>query len=223
MATVAARGLKIGTIIDKTLGVIEHNARSALLYLAAVTAISAAITYYSLAMTAPMQQLPIGLLKFLVGVVAAYLLLDAMLRKTGLRERRDVEAFYPYLGLSILYTLGVVLGFILLIIPGLLVMARWSISQPLIVARGGSVMRALGESWEQTRGNEFPILVAAFAIILPLIAVLIACSLLFEPSDLVGLVVTQLATSAMSVISLATGVAIFGLIVSRSGAASPMN
>lgn len=220
MAYLAPRGLKIGTIIDKTLGVLEHNAVPALLYLAALTAINGAIAWFALTMTAPTQALAFGLLQFVVGIVAAYLLIEAMVSKTGLRSRTQAEMFYPYVGLSILYTLGVFLGLLLIIIPGLLVMARWSIAQPMMIARGDGVMKALGESWEQTKGNELQILVAVFALLLPLIAVLIAVSMIFEEGDLVRLVVTQLASSAMSAISLATGVALYGLIVGRRMAAS---
>ena len=42
-------------------------------------------------------------------------------------------------------------------------MARWSIAQPLLVARGDGVMAALGESWERTKDKEFQILGAALS------------------------------------------------------------
>ncbi len=218
MATLPSRELKIGKIIDKTLGVVEHTATAALVYLAALSVVNVAVAYFTLEMIAPMQQLVIGLGKFVVGVAAAYFMLEAMVRKTGLHET-DEETFLAYFGLSVLYTLGVLVGFILIIFPGLLVMARWSIAQPLLVARGEGVTKSLGESWERTRGNEFPILVAAFALILPLIAILIACSVMFEKENLIGIVVTQIATSATSVVSLAMGVALYGLIVGARGVA----
>ena len=53
----------------------------------------------------------------------------------------------------------------------------------------------------------------------PLIVVLIASGLLFKQEELVGMVVTQLASSAMSVVSLSTGIALYGLIMSREDAA----
>lgn len=216
MATLPSRELKIGTIIDKSLGVVERTMSTALIYLAVLTVINVAIAYFTLGMTAPMQQLVIGLVKMVVGIVAAYVLIEAMLGKTGLRTRANEDVFLGYLGLSILYTLGVGIGFILLIIPGLLFMARWSIAQPLLVARGQGVMQSLGESWEQTKGNEFSIIVAALALLIPLIAVIIACSVLFEKDDMIGIVVTQLASSATSIVSLGMGVALYGLIAART-------
>ena len=44
-------------------------------------------------------------------------------------------------------------------------------------------MKALGESWERTSGNEFQILGAALALLILPIAVMIACSILFEPGQ----------------------------------------
>ena len=206
------RHLKVGTIIDKTLGVAEHSAVAASIYVVGLGAMNAILTYYTLEVTAPMVRLGVGLVQFVVGISAAYLLLEAMLRATGLSTRTDKDTFFPYFALSILYTLGVLAGFLLIIIPGLLIMARWSIAQPMLVAQGEGVMKSLGESWERTSGNEFQIIGAALALLLLPTALIIACSILFEPANLAGIAVTQLATSATTVISLAMGVAVYGLI-----------
>ena len=213
MATVAPRELKIGAIIDKTLGVLERAAVPALIYFAALTVINCAITYFTLAMIAPLQALAIGLLKMVVGIVAGYLLLDAMVRKTGLRSGKGQDTFLTFFGLSLLSGVAVLVGMLLLIIPGLFLIARWSIAQPLVVARGDGVMQAFGESWERTRGNEFQILIAMLALLVTFIAIVIAGTALFEKTDIIGIVVGQIGSSAMSAVSLAMGVALYGLIV----------
>jgi hypothetical protein len=213
------RSLKIGTIIDKTLGVVELSLMPALVYALALTAINGAVKYFTLEMTAVTDQLVIGLASFAVGVVAAYLLLEAVVQRTGLRSRGDGDVFVPFVLMSILATLGVLGGLILLILPGLVIMARWIIAGPLVVARGDGATRALGESWERTRGAEWPILVAAFALLLPLIAVIVACGVLFDPADPIGIGVSQLFTSATSVVTQAMGVALYGLIVGAPAAA----
>ncbi|MBO9519262.1 MAG: glycerophosphoryl diester phosphodiesterase membrane domain-containing protein [Porphyrobacter sp.] len=220
MVMLTSRNLKIGTIIEKTLAVIEHCIMPVLIYAAGLTLINSAIGYFTVGMTQPMDQLVIALGKFVVGVVSAYLLFDILLRRTGLISRTEGDVFLPYVGLSILYTLGVTAGMILIIIPGLVIMARWIIAQPLLIARGDGIKQALGESWERTRGSEFTILGALFALLLPLIAVIIACTIMFDPADPVGIVVGQLATSATSVVSLAMGVAIYGLIIGRESTAT---
>jgi hypothetical protein len=213
MAISPARELKIGKIIDDTLGVLEKGAMPALIFVLVLTAASLPITYASVGSTAPLNVASGQLLQSIVGVVCSYFLLVVLMRRTGLQSGSAEDVFLPYLGMSILSALAVTLGMIALILPGLFLMVRWSIAQPVIVARGGGVMASLGESWERTRGNEFPIFAAALAVLVPMIAVIIAVSVFFEEGNLVGMVVSQIATSGISAVFLAMGVALYGLIV----------
>ena len=213
------RQMKIGTIIDKTLGVVEYSAAPVAMFVAGLTVVLAAVKYFTLGMGIT-EQLGSGLAQFVASLTAAYFLLDAMVRKTGLRSRTNDDVFFAYIGLSILYTLGVMAGLIALIIPGLVIMARWILAQPMMLARGDGVMQALGASWERTKGNEFQILIAMLALYVLPIAIVIACSALFDPADPVGIVVSQLASSAMSALSLAMGVALFGLMEGAQATAS---
>ena len=216
MAIAAPRDLKIGKIIDKTLGVIERTALPALIFVIVVTALCAPISWFTVGSLSASRLAGGELLKAVIGIVAAYFLIVPMLRRAGLHTRSDADAFLPFIGLSVLSALGVLLGFIAFIIPGLFVMARWSIAQPLLVGQGTGVMESLGESWERTRGNEFSIIVAALALALAPIVVMIATAVFFEETSPVRIVVTQLASSAMSAIFLGMGVAIYGLMMGGS-------
>ena len=216
MAIAAPRDLKIGKIIDKTLGVIERTALPALIFVIVVTALCAPISWFTVGSLSASRLAGGELLKAVIGIVAAYFLIVPMLRRAGLHTRSDADAFLPFIGLSVLSALGVLLGFIAFIIPGLFVMARWSIAQPLLVGRGTGVMESLGESWERTRGNEFSIIIAALALALAPIVVMIATAVFFEETSPVRIVVTQLASSAMSAIFLGMGVAIYGLMMGGS-------
>jgi hypothetical protein len=213
MASVAPRNLKVGTIIDKTLAVVERAAMPALIYFIALTVLDGAVGYFGLTMTAPLQAVAFALLKGLIGIVCAYLLIDAMVGRTGLRSRGEGDMFLPYFGLSILYTLGVLAGFILIIFPGLFIMARWSIAQPLLVARGDGIMASLGESWERTKDNEFQILAALLAFLVPTIAISLLCTFMLGRASLAGMIISQIASSASSVLALAMGVALYGLVI----------
>jgi predicted permease len=212
------RELKIGTIIDETLGVLERCRAPALAFVAVLTLLNGAAAYFGLDYTSFTHELAKGVFTFTVGVVGAYVLFEAMLRETGFLARGTEDSFLPYVGLSILYTLGVVFGLIVIILPGLFLMARWSVAQPLLITRGGGVMAAMRDSWERTRGNEFPILVAVIVLFGLLIAVSIFAGLSFEEDDPVGIVVSQLASSATSLIGIAMGVALYGLIVAGRSA-----
>ena len=215
MVTLPTRELKIGKIIDKTLGVLEANAVPALIFVAAVTAVGLPITYFSVGSTAPLQVAGGQLLRTAIGVVIGYFMLVTMLRRTGLQARGSDDTFIPFVGLSILYSLAVMLGIIALIIPGLILIARWSIAQPLLVAQGTGVMASLGESWARTRGNEFSILAAVLALALLPIAVIIAVRMLFGQDELVGMVVAEVATGAITVALMAMGVALYAMILGR--------
>ncbi len=147
-------------------------------------------------------------------MVAAYQLLEVLLRRTGNRPAGGDDLFLAYCVLSVLYTLGVMAGFIMLILPGLFFMARWIIAQPLLLSRrAGGAIASLKESWVRTSGSEFPILVAMLALVFALIAISALAGYLYEKSDPVGIAISQLAASAMSAVSLSMGVAIFQEIV----------
>ena len=217
----SAASLKVGAIIDKTLGVIEHNIPPVLLCAAGLTVVNGAVAYFTQGMTRIADGLVIWVAGVAVGIVAAYLLVDAMVRRTGLRSRTEGDVFVAYCIMAILSTLGVLGGIVLLVIPGLVFWARWIIAAPTLIARGGSGTGALGESWERTRGAEFQILVALLALLIGPIAVIIACAVLFERADPVGIVISQFATSLTTVISLAMGVAIYGMLESQQDTPSP--
>jgi hypothetical protein len=217
------RQLKIGTIIDKTLGVMEHCVAPAAIYVVGLTIVSAGVKYFTLGMTRPLELLGVAVVTFVVGVAAAYFLLNAMLEKVGLRSRGSEDLFFAYFGLSILYILGLLAGFIAIILPGLVIMARWSLAQPMMLARGDGVMQALGGSWERTKGNEFQIICAVLALFVVPFAIVIASSVMFGPESLTGIIVTQLFSSAMSALGAAMGVALYGLMEAHRVTVSPAN
>jgi len=221
MVALPTRELKIGKIVDKTLGVLEINAVPALIYLLALTVITLPIAYASAGSTAPLQLLGGQLLRSVVGIVCGYFLLVTMVRRTGLQSRTGQDSFLSFFGMSVLATLAVMLGMIVFVLPGLFLMARWSVAQPLLVAQGEGALASLGESWERTRGNEFSIFFAAFAVLLLPIVVIIAASAFFEEGNLVRLVISEFATSAINLTLLSMGVALYGLLVGKGAAATP--
>lgn len=50
------------------------------------------------------------------------------------------------LGLTLLAGLGAFLGLLVLVLPGVWLLVRWSLAQPALVAEGGGAVRALGRS-----------------------------------------------------------------------------
>jgi hypothetical protein len=58
--------------------------------------------------------------------------------------------FVPVFGLSLFYGVGVSIGLFLLVVPGLVLLLRWSISLPVLLAEKSGVMGSLRRSWELT-------------------------------------------------------------------------
>lgn len=82
---------------------------------------------------------------------------------------RSVEpVFWPLVGVSILFGLGVLLGFVLLIIPGLILIVIWSVVAPVTVLERPGVWAAFGRSRQLVRGNGwnvFGVIVMVFVIV----------------------------------------------------------
>lgn len=67
---------------------------------------------------------------------------------------RSVEpVFWPLVGVSILFGLGVGIGFILLIIPGLILLVIWSVVAPVTVLERPGVFNAFRRSHQLVHGN----------------------------------------------------------------------
>src|SRR5437763_15001646 len=67
---------------------------------------------------------------------------------------RSVEpVFWPLVAVSILFGLGVGIGFILLIIPGLILLVMWAVVAPVTVLERPGVSAAFGRSRQLGLGN----------------------------------------------------------------------
>ena len=214
MATVASRNLRLSRIIDRTFGVAELCLVPALIYLVAFTAMNTVAGYFMLGVAGLTVQAAVGLLKFVAQVIGGYLLVKAMLKKTGLYVDTGKDMFLPYCALVILSTLGVIAGFILIVLPGIYIMARWSISQALLIGRGAGVKEALGESWERTKDNDWQIFVVMLLVVI-LSALSAIPTLVLGKDDMVGIVIAQFLTSGIAVLAASVAVALFDLIVGK--------
>jgi hypothetical protein len=64
----------------------------------------------------------------------------------------------PALGLLILWGLGVWLGMILLVVPGVILICMWSVSVPVLMAENAGIFASFGRSRALTKGSRWPIL-----------------------------------------------------------------
>jgi hypothetical protein len=99
----------------------------------------------------------------IAGFFAGYFLYDHILKSEGMTAPdRTGTSFGSYLGVSILSGLGLILGLLLFVVPGLILAARWTIAAPLVVAHGMGATEAMRESWELTRASQWQLVLLYF-------------------------------------------------------------
>ena len=157
-------------------------------------------TDYADATTAMLAGL-FGIAHAILYVIASYWLLRRMLPGIG-RQLAEGSSFVAYLLMSILAFLGMMLGFVLLIIPGLIVLVRWSAANGMLLSRGCGITESLGESWDATKGHGFSVFLAGLVLS---IAIAILTAIVAAPF---ALFLTQSAVLEAGSMSLATGIAV---------------
>lgn len=96
-------------------------------------------------------------------VVAGYLLLAKYLEAQG-RLSIGGNRILAYAGMTIVSVLGIVFAALLLVIPGLIVLVRWSASSGFLIGKGQGVIESLGASWDATRGYSWQIFFAGLVM-----------------------------------------------------------
>lgn len=82
---------------------------------------------------------------------------------------------FPLIGFGILFAIGVTIGFILVVIPGLVLLTFWSVGAPAIVVEGIGPIDAFGRSWRLVRGEAWSV----FGVILLVLLIVIAIGVVF--------------------------------------------
>lgn len=119
-----------------------------------------------------------------------------------------------FVGLGIVSGLGIALGLLLLIVPGVVLLVRWSISTPILLSSEQGVFDSIGESWRQTEGHFWAILGSLLVVYLPGIAIFTAGLVAAQISglDIVVIAVANLAFNTALVGGWIATVAMFSLL-----------
>jgi hypothetical protein len=110
--------------------------------------------------------------------------------------RRVEPVFWPLVAVSILFGLGVAIGFILLIIPGLILLVIWSVVAPVTVLERPGPFAAFGRSRELVRGHGWEVFGVIILVFLVVIALSIAAGVLAAGLGSLGRAVVQWAVNA---------------------------
>ena len=106
------------------------------------------------------------------------------------------------IGVSILSELGILVGLLLFVIPGVVALVRWSMAVPIVLSERNGTMNALRESWYRTEGHFWPILGLLLIIYTPFLVLLMAVGALM-PSTLV--LTTSILVNAVVSLTLVAG------------------
>jgi Membrane domain of glycerophosphoryl diester phosphodiesterase len=133
----------------------------------------------------------------------------AVVHDVAVGDRLPTDAYsktagrLPDLAISALVTtVGILLGTMALVVPGLLLMARWAVIVPLIVLEGASWRRALARSNDLVRGRTWSV-VAIFVAITVIGAALVTLPVAVGYFVLGGVLGAWLATVAIDSVFIA--------------------
>jgi hypothetical protein len=84
----------------------------------------------------------------------------------------------PLLAVSIIAGIGIGIGFVLLIVPGLILLTFWSVVAPVTVLERPGVFSAFGRSWRLVRGYAWPVFGTIVLVVLIVIAAAIVAGVI---------------------------------------------
>jgi hypothetical protein len=110
---------------------------------------------------------------------------------------RSVEpVFWPLVAVSILFGLALAVGFLLLIIPGLILMVIWSVVAPVTVLERPGVGAAFGRSRDLVRGNGWQVFGVIVLVFLAVAVASVAAGLIASGLGSLGRALVQWAVNA---------------------------
>lgn len=153
---------------------------------------------------------------------AGYALMHSLVVKTGMASKGEVAGFGAYFGLSILQGLAYLAGLILLIVPGIILIVRWTPSFALLMSEKRGVMESMKRSWKETKGSFWPLFgVTLLGAVPALLAILMAATLFGDavPTSATGValsMLTNVCVTAMSAYYALLGLATYRQLFRRN-------
>ena len=122
-------------------------------------------------------------------------------------------AILPLIAFGILFAIGVTLGLILVIIPGLILLTFWSVGAPAIVVEGVGPIEAFGRSWRLVRGDAWSVFATLLVVLLIVIVIGVVLGVIATPISNAATVVAAIISSVITapIFSLAVSVIYFDL------------
>lgn len=165
---------ELARVIDRTIATVRDNFLSFFIVSVCLAGAPAMVAQFVLFATPPgSAEAGVGaivrVLVQMLGGVLGLVLQGALVwgtvtylngRRAPMREVLGVglRKFLPLLGLGVCLGLAVGLGFLLLIVPGVLLILMWSVAAPALVVERTGVFGAFSRSAQLTKGNRWAVL-----------------------------------------------------------------
>ncbi len=223
-----AKQLDVGGILSETVAIVQDNLRNVLIFTGAIGGLSA---IGALIGPAPMgsdsifsledaemlsahtpAMVGLQLLTLVATIVGLYWLTKNYLISRN-RLATDANRFWHYIGMSIIAAIGMMIGFVLLIVPGIILLVRWSAAVGYVVSGKEGVIDSLKASWEVTRGNGLTIFLAGLVMFVVLIVVLgVIAAILVAANLRLGMVIGGFLDAFSNTISPAFAIAVYCML-----------
>jgi hypothetical protein len=128
---------------------------------------------------------PVSLVIFVLLLVLQYEITRMLLVHLGLvAQRAGQRRIWALLGLNFVSDLGIALGFLLFVVPGIYLMVRWSMSVPVLIAEEAGVIDAMKRSGEEVADRFWRLFAVLLVIWLPAVSWMVAAGFLKTDSPL---------------------------------------
>jgi hypothetical protein len=124
---------------------------------------------------------------------------------------------------GILFGIAVGIGFILLIIPGLVLLTFWCVGAPAIVVEREGPIGAFGRSWNLVRGDAWSVFAALLVILIIVIVIQFILAAIATPISDGAIVIASIISTVITapIFAIAVSVMFFDLGGGRAAAAAP--
>jgi len=99
---------------------------------------------------------------------------------------------------GILFGIGVTIGLILIIVPGLILLTFWSVGAPAIVVERAGPLEAFGRSWRLVRGDAWPVFGVLLVMLLFIIVIGVVLSIIATPIGNGAIIVANIISNVIT-------------------------
>jgi hypothetical protein len=194
------RGMSIGRVFQRAFSTISHNP---IVVLGLALVLGALPSVLFSLVTRPVMADAVAngrslsamygamFVSWMVSIVLSAIVQGALTRATVAENEGNRASFgdciaaglrvlLPLIGVGLIFGFAMTIGFILLVVPGILVMVIWSVAAPALVVERDGILQSLSRSAELTKGSRWKI----FGLFLVLLVIYL---LVFAVLGVVGL------------------------------------